>query len=178
MPSCPHCGTRLPIVVDAFCLECRKSLDKPRPPEPLPRRTLTLQTDMTRWQRLACWSLLGVGWLMGTWFFFLAPAPVPGSLEDTYSRIQVGMSRQEVVRLLLASPATDVMSVEGRLKGGGRFSFYLGWVNVNDIPAPEETKECVFNVEDSEGWEVVVVVGQGGTVTGKSFHWPDLESFF
>ena len=30
MPEvCPHCGERLPIVVDAFCPECREPLDEP-----------------------------------------------------------------------------------------------------------------------------------------------------
>jgi|SRR5579883_461224 len=28
-PCCPHCGARLPIIIDAFCLECRRPLDDP-----------------------------------------------------------------------------------------------------------------------------------------------------
>ena len=31
--SCPHCGTRLPAVVDAFCPECRNDLDEAPAPE-------------------------------------------------------------------------------------------------------------------------------------------------
>jgi len=35
MPEvCPHCGERLPFVVDAFCPECRERLDDP----PFPAR--------------------------------------------------------------------------------------------------------------------------------------------
>jgi hypothetical protein len=29
METCPHCGKRLPIVVDAFCPDCRGRLDEP-----------------------------------------------------------------------------------------------------------------------------------------------------
>lgn len=34
MNECPHCGFRLPAVVDAFCPECREPLDE-RPTTPL-----------------------------------------------------------------------------------------------------------------------------------------------
>jgi hypothetical protein len=30
-PSCPHCGAALPAVADAFCPECRNSLQEPTP---------------------------------------------------------------------------------------------------------------------------------------------------
>ncbi len=30
--TCPHCGSRLPNVVDAFCPECRKPLREAPPP--------------------------------------------------------------------------------------------------------------------------------------------------
>ena len=29
MDACPHCGVKLPAVVDAFCPECRESLSEP-----------------------------------------------------------------------------------------------------------------------------------------------------
>ena len=33
--SCPHCGMDLPLVVDAFCPECREDLSE-RPSHPIP----------------------------------------------------------------------------------------------------------------------------------------------
>jgi hypothetical protein len=30
---CPHCGSKLPVVQDAFCLTCGERLDEP-PPRP------------------------------------------------------------------------------------------------------------------------------------------------
>jgi hypothetical protein len=29
MDTCPHCGTRLPVSVDAFCPDCRQPLGEP-----------------------------------------------------------------------------------------------------------------------------------------------------
>lgn len=35
MQNCPHCGSRLPGVVDAFCPDCHQSLDVAKPDQPL-----------------------------------------------------------------------------------------------------------------------------------------------
>jgi hypothetical protein len=37
--TCPHCGFRLPAVVDAFCPECREPLDEPPEQPALARDT-------------------------------------------------------------------------------------------------------------------------------------------
>jgi hypothetical protein len=34
MHNCPHCGERLPPVVDAYCPDCRESLTEPAPSAP------------------------------------------------------------------------------------------------------------------------------------------------
>ncbi|MFO0927960.1 MAG: hypothetical protein U0736_13120 [Gemmataceae bacterium] len=51
LDRCPHCGVRLPSVVDAFCSECRGPLDEqPAAPDPAPHDPKPLDTQVIQRQ--------------------------------------------------------------------------------------------------------------------------------
>src|SRR6516162_10246187 len=52
--TCPHCGTRLPAVVDAFCPECREDLSAPpaRAAAPQPAHAENMERNWGRYQLL------------------------------------------------------------------------------------------------------------------------------
>jgi hypothetical protein len=95
---------------------------------------------------------------------------LPGSPEDIFSRIRVGMSQQEAVAVLKASdwnrePGwwSSCSTKDGRSFGNHGIDAF------NDLPSSKEIEQGVLRVhfDDGAGPEVEVFLGRGGTVTGK-----------
>jgi hypothetical protein len=93
-------------------------------------------------------------------------------MEELFSRLQVGMSQQQAVALLLGCPDVDVCYSRGTTKGGKGFAQF-GIRTLIELPPPDVLR-CVVTVEDSEGWQVEVTLGPGGVVTCKRSTAPDL----
>jgi hypothetical protein len=47
MSECPHCGSKLPVVRDAFCITCGEALDEPPevPRTPVERAAFRAKVD-------------------------------------------------------------------------------------------------------------------------------------
>jgi tetratricopeptide (TPR) repeat protein len=58
--NCPHCGARLPIARDAFCITCGEAVDEP--PE-IPRTAEAQKAFRAKIERDAKWSVLSFKWL-------------------------------------------------------------------------------------------------------------------
>jgi hypothetical protein len=58
---CPHCGSRLPIVRDGFCVVCREPLDEPLE---VPRTPQEQQAFRARLERETRETLHWLGWLL------------------------------------------------------------------------------------------------------------------
>jgi hypothetical protein len=92
-------------------------------------------------------------------------APVPGSSEDVLARVRVGMSQQEAVAVLQTHNHIDGLAFSGRTKSGQT----LGRLHdsFKDLPPPQEIDHGVLTVLDSDGRELEIVLGPGGTVSQK-----------
>jgi hypothetical protein len=129
---------------------------------------------MVRQERRYHGRLLGAGLLFGlafgAWGGSRWLAARPGSLEDVFARIRVGMSKEEAVSALRASDPYHIdgcysegTTTEGRSRAGTKLDGPL----FADLPPAPEIAHGVLSVLDSEGREVEVVLGPGGTVSGK-----------
>jgi predicted amidophosphoribosyltransferase len=65
---CPHCGSTLPLVRDAFCVTCREPLDEPREVPRTPEEQVAFRArveqeakeDLRLWLSLIVWKV-GLG---------------------------------------------------------------------------------------------------------------------
>jgi hypothetical protein len=118
--------------------------------------------------------LLGAGLLfglaIGAWWGFRWLSPEPGSLEDGFARIRLGMSRDEAVSVLRTCDPYNIDGVysEGTTKQGRSWAgTKLVGDLFDDLPPPQEIAHCVLGVSDNDGREVEIVLGAGGIVSGK-----------
>jgi len=120
------------------------------------------------------WRLLGAGLLLGlavgAWCGSRWLAAEPGSSEDVFARIRVGMSQEEAVAVLrtYAPYKIDGAYSEGTTKQGH------SWTRINvchdlyaELPPPQEVVRCILTVYGEDGREVEVVLGHGGIVADK-----------
>jgi hypothetical protein len=131
---------------------------------------------MPRLERRHCWVLAMANLLVLTlWISLPRPIP-PGSLEDLYSHIRVGMTQSQVVELIWGCRDVDGCYSNGVTKGGESFAD-MGTKPLGELPPPQDIFRCVLKVEDTEGWEVEVTLGPGGVVTSKCSTAPDLWTY-
>jgi hypothetical protein len=119
-------------------------------------------TRRFRWWVVAAGLLVGV---VASWPVLRLTVHGPGSLEDVYSRVRVGMSQEEAVAVLNDcnwdySNAT-VTTKDGR-------SLYIAIWAHEVLPSPHEVDHAELMIEDY-GNEVYVILGRDGVVTGKRF---------
>jgi hypothetical protein len=59
--NCPHCGSKLPLVRDAFCVTCREPLDEPpeAPRSPEEQAAFRAQVEQEAKQTLHLFARLG-----------------------------------------------------------------------------------------------------------------------
>ncbi len=131
---------------------------------------------MRRQGRRYCWWLVATVLLCGvavvTWFGWRWLAPKPGSSEDVFSRIRVGMSQNEAVAILRTydDSYNDGVYSWGVTKDGRSLDrMHVGSPLFHDLPPPQEIEHCVLEVDDAgeDGQEVKIILGRGGIVTGK-----------
>jgi hypothetical protein len=101
-----------------------------------------------------------------SWFLSVFTAPSPHSMEGVFTRVRVGMDREEAMKVLDSYiGAIDSAGTSGTLKDGRRFH-EIGWDN---LPAAEETAQCTLSLMDEYGEGVEVVVGSDGRVFAKRY---------
>jgi hypothetical protein len=122
-----------------------------------------------RWRLVGTVLLIALAvslWLVVRWL-----TPEPGSSEDLFARIQVGMSQNQAVAVLRSYPPdnTEGRYCTGTAKDGRSLDWYCPDVNhfFDNLPLPQEIEHCVLSVLDGGGREVEVILGPGGIVTGK-----------
>jgi hypothetical protein len=130
---------------------------------------------MPRLKRHHYWSLAAGLIALAFWLSLSRTAP-PGSLDDLYSRVQVGMTQWEVVALIWGCRDVDGCYFKGVTKGGESFADF-GIKSLDELPPPQDVRRCVLRVEDTEGWEVEVTLGPGGVVTCKRSTAPDYWTY-
>lgn len=115
---------------------------------------------------LWCKRAFGIGFLLGVggtiWFGYLLTVPDPGSVEEAFSRIRIGMSMDQVVTLLQSCPR-DSAHYSGTTKAGRKF-FNFGFA---DIPPLYEIDQAELYVMDDDGNEVEVLFQEKGIVKEK-----------
>jgi len=116
-------------------------------------------------RRKGKWAF-GIGLLLGAvptiWFGILLTSPKPGSVEEAFWRIRVGMSLDQAVSMLKRCP-TDSVHYSGVTLTGRRFSNF----GFNNIPPPGEIDYGELYVMDDDGNEAEIFYREGGTVSGK-----------
>jgi hypothetical protein len=131
---------------------------------------------MTRIVQRYRWWLLRVGLLTGltaisAWVGSRWLASDFGSSEDVFKRVRIGMTQNEAVAVLRTyNPYT----VEGLYWSGtttdGRLFHSPCWFEVpyfDDLPPPQEIENSVLGIVANDGRHVEVILGPGGTVSGK-----------
>jgi hypothetical protein len=118
------------------------------------------------------WWLVAAGFLCGVavaaWFGFRWLARSEGNSEEVFSRIRVGMSQHEVVKVLLTFDASSGRFSWGVTTDGREFqTLHLGHPSMDDLPPPNEIESGVLTALDSYGREIEVPLGSGGIVSGK-----------
>jgi hypothetical protein len=129
---------------------------------------------MVRQGRRYRWRLLGAGLLFGLAIGALYGsrwlAAEPGSPEDVFRRIHIGMSKAEALSALRASDHYHIDGIysEGITQAGHSWSgTKLEGPLFEDLPPAQDIAHCVLSILDSEGREVEVVLGPGGVVSSK-----------
>lgn len=131
---------------------------------------------MPRLVRRHYWVLVTTG-LLALALWLSLPRPIlPGSLEDLYLHVRVGMTKAEVVELICGCQDVDGCYSNGITMGGQSFAD-IGTKPLSDLPPQQDIFHCVLKVEDTEGWEVEVTLGPGGIVTSKRSTAPDLLTY-
>jgi hypothetical protein len=110
--------------------------------------------------------------LLGIRIIVPRPAP-PGSVEELFSQIEVGMTQQQAVALYLGCENGDYCFSNGITKDGSSFG-HIGSKPLSQLPPPQEILCCVLLMGDTDGFEVKVTIGPGGVVTRKRFTAPDI----
>jgi hypothetical protein len=100
------------------------------------------------------------------WFRSLLTAPAPTSMEGVFTRVRIGMDREEAAKVLDSYHGLiDSGSTSGMLRDGRQFSQY-GWDN---LPSAEETAQCTLLLTDEYGEGVEIDVGANGRVIAKRY---------
>lgn len=110
-------------------------------------------------------GVVGVVWLGCSWL-----APEPGSSEDVFARVQIGMNQEEAVAVLRSySPdTTEGHYSTGTTKDGRSLDrFHPERPAFESLPSPDEIEYCVLTVDDKDGRMVEIILSRGGTVSGK-----------
>jgi hypothetical protein len=108
-------------------------------------------------------TLLFAGWVLSR-----MTAPAPGSMEDLYNRVRVGMSQEEAVAALEPAEGNiyNNIWVWGTNRQGREFS--TPWT-FQGMPPPSEVRDALLTVGDCTGEHVEVTLGEGGVVTAKKY---------
>ncbi len=130
---------------------------------------------MVRQIRLYRWRFLGTGLLLGlaigAWLGSGWVTAEPGSSEDVFTRVRIGMSQDEAVAVLrtYAPDNIDTPYVEGVTKDGrlwaGTDIIHGAWFQ--NLPPSQEIAHCALGVWDTDGRKVEVILGPGGIVSHK-----------
>lgn len=120
------------------------------------------------------WWLVGTGLLLDlvgvAWFGFSWLAPEPGSSEDVFAHVQIGMCKDEAVAVLRSySPyTTEGHYSAGTTKDGRSLDrFHPERPYFESLPPSEEIEYCVLTVDDKDGRTVEIILGPDGVVSGK-----------
>jgi hypothetical protein len=95
----------------------------------------------------------------------------PGSSEDVFARVRIGMSQEETIAVLRSYDPDKIEApfVEGITKDGRAFAgtdiLAGGWFL--NLPPPEEVAYCALGVWDTDDRKVEVILGPGGIVARK-----------
>ena len=129
---------------------------------------------MVRQGRLYRWRFLGAGLLfglaIGAWFGSRWLVAEPGSPENVFARIRIGMGKDEAVAVLRTYHPNNIDTIyaEGTTKEGrGWTGTKLYGPSFEDLPPAQEIAHCELRVSDENGRDVEVVLGPGGIVLGK-----------
>jgi hypothetical protein len=121
--------------------------------------------------RRYCWLVAGIVVALlfiacePSWFLSLLTVPSPCSMEGVFTRIHVGMDREEAVKVLRSYVgAIDSAHSSGTLKDGQKF--YGGF---ESLPGPGEATQYTLSLMDEYGEGVEVVVDTDGRVIAKRY---------
>src|SRR5438309_448020 len=90
-------------------------------------------------------ALAVVAWLGSRWL-----AAEPGSARDVFSRLRVGMTQDEAVRVLRTHNSIDGAYSEGMTRDGRPFgALHLRCPLFGDLPPAGEVERCVLTVSDN-----------------------------
>jgi hypothetical protein len=121
-------------------------------------------------RRFRWWLTISVGLLpivaILAWTLSRLTADPQGPLEIMFSRVQIGMSLDDAVAAV--SDDADCMYISGKTRSGHLFDSLV--VTPRDLPIAHEVQHGELAVEDSNGGEVDIILGQGGFVMGKRFN--------
>jgi hypothetical protein len=120
-----------------------------------------------RWKILGAELILGLG--LAIWFGSRWLSAVPGSLEDVFPRIQIGMTQEEVIAVLRSC---DRDKIEG-IYAVGETSSGKSWYGTrmegplfSDLPPSGDIAHAELSVMDADQ-EIEVHLGSGGIVVTK-----------
>ncbi len=77
---------------------------------------MALRAGRYRWKFL--WIALVLSLAIGSWLALRWLVPKPGSSEEVYGRIRIGMTRDEAVAVLRTHDSIEDVYCEGETKGG------------------------------------------------------------
>jgi hypothetical protein len=109
-------------------------------------------------------GLVILGWCGSRWL-----AAEPGSAEEMYADVRIGMTRDEVVAIFRTHwYIIDGLYSEGTTLGEHSWSrCHVTGPAFHDLPPSSEVRHCVLTVLDRTGREVEVVIGADGLVSDK-----------
>src|ERR1700722_16069692 len=128
---------------------------------------------MIRLARRYSWWFVAVGVLttpvVAAWSVSQLTHPVLRSLEDSYSRIRVGMSRQEAIATLERyDPNSLRITFSGTTRDGRSFASIGALTEFlegdKEIPPALDIETGEIFAENWECWSVTLTLGQGGIV--------------
>lgn len=95
-------------------------------------------------------------------------APPSGSMKDLYSRVQVGMSRDQAVAALQAGDHdyVECIYVSGTDRHGQPIRSFFSF---NGMPPDADILDAKLAVTCNTGESVEVTLGEGGVVTAKRY---------